>query len=169
MGSPLSLIKFTDEDIVSIIDGIAAGAKNIFLYMNGHRRIEMPYIPVPGYRQIIYFFKRDPELAGYFQEELADPEKNIMQLKDAYIMLNYSGDIKAMKELYPCLPADFILKRALGNSEEFGIMARNLEKVINSNKRYDPLKGSRIVKALLDLARNANKIREIWKKIKERS
>ncbi len=150
-------------EIIDIVDTLSLGVKNFFLYIIAHQNISTPYIPIPGIRQIVTFYKKDVELKKYFSKFLKEPYDNIDLLKNGYILLNYSGNLKKIKEELPFLPGDFILKRALSNVEEFGRVAQNLEKYLYKDKRTNQSNLKKISKLFFNIYKDSDRLIEIWK------
>jgi hypothetical protein len=103
------------------------------------------------------------ELKKYFSKFLKEPYDNIDLLKNGYILLNYSGNLKKIKEELPFLPGDFILKRALSNVEEFGRVAQNLEKYLYKDKRTNQSNLKKISKLFFNIYKDSDRLIEIWK------
>ncbi|MCD6578677.1 hypothetical protein J7L48_04320 [bacterium] len=146
-----------------IID-ITPGVKNVFLHLMKVERIYLPYIPVPGIRQIIYFFKNDEVLKKAFQKDLINPYKNIDKLKNAYILLNYSGDLRALKNL-KVLPKDYILNKAIENINDFGLISLRLKKYIKKYKSYSTFNIKKLFTQINSLKGNEETIKKIWDEI----
>ena len=146
-----------------VID-ISPGVKNFFLHLMKIERIYLPYIPVPGFRQIIYFFKRDAILKQAFEKPLQEPYKNIKELKNAYLLLNYSGDLEALNGI-KSLPRDYILNKTIENINDFGLIALRLKKYKKKYKSYSTFNFKELFKQINELKRSEERIKEIWNAI----
>ncbi len=155
---------FFDPRFWELIMDIAPGVRNIFLHILKIEKIYMPYIPVPGIRQIIYFFKSDTILAKSFDILLKEPYKHIDQLKNIYILLNYSGNLKKLRSIHE-LPKNYILNKAMENINDFGRISLKLNKYLGKYKTYSTFDSKKLLKQLKDLKDNESAVKEIWQEI----
>ena len=146
----------------NIIIDLAPGVRNLFLYLLKIEKIYTPYIPVPGIRQIIAFFKNDSILEKSFEKYLKDPYKNIDYRKKVYLLLNYSGNISEIESSIKELPKKYLLNKALENIDEFGLIALKFDQYKDKFKSVSQKDMKKLFKKLSEIKEDGEKLKALW-------